>query len=470
MSDAEKTREQLQTELAELRQQRVREEAIERIRVEVLAMRSSEDLLQVVLVAFQEFRRLEKETVAGAFFFVDEAKGCILWYTAMENPRQYGVSWTSPNLREIDETTAIFALEVPITEDWAEDLERWREGKTWSVVRSAEENRAVMQQFFELMGFDRLPSIFEREGWGSTNVPFEYGWAGIHHRPNDPGHIIRTEGWTEALSLGYLRNLDFQRLEEQNRALEEALHQLRETQTQLVMQEKMASLGDLVSGVAHEINNPVGVVNSAADVAQRCAARIGDGEVAKPLALLKANLDAVLEAGGRIDTIVKSLKNFARLDEAEFQTVDLHEGIDSALTLLESQLGGRIIIARDYGEIQPIYCSPGQLNQVFMHLLRNAIAAIEGTGRITIRTCETADGVRVLIRDTGRGIPAEQLARIFDFDFRATDQRVKMGFGLSTDYRIIQDHQGEIKVESEMGEGTEVTIDLPMRAGDPGSV
>ena len=117
------------------------------------------------------------------------------------------------------------------------------------------------------------------------------------------------------------------------------------------------------------------------------------------------------------------------------------------LTLLKSQLGDRITTERNYGEIQPIYCSPGQLNQVFMHLLKNAIEAIEESGHISIRTCETEDEVCVLIRATGRGIPAEQLARISDFDFRATDERMKMGFGLATDYRIVQDHEGDINRE-----------------------
>ena len=166
----------------------------------------------------------------------------------------------------------------------------------------------------------------------------------------------------------------------------------------------------------------------------------------------------------RVGSIVGSLRDFARLDEAEFQVVGLHVGIDSALTLLQNRIGENITVVKKYGDIPPIYCSPGQLNQVFMHLLKNALQAIEERGEISVSTFEADDKVYVQISDTGVGIPPEQLERIFDFDFHATDLRVKMGLGLSTDYRI-QDHQGEIQIKSEVGKGTEVTISLPIESG-----
>ena len=143
-----------------------------------------------------------------------------------------------------------------------------------------------------------------------------------------------------------------------------------------------------------------------------------------------------------------------------------HAGIDSALTLLQNQTGENITVVKNYGDIRPIYCSPGHLNQVFMHLLKNAIEAIKGIGEIRISTFEDDDKVCVRISDTGVGIPPEQLERIFDFDFSATRSRVKMGLGLCTDYRIIQDHKGEIQIESEVGKGTGVTISLPNRESD----
>jgi len=185
MKDVEKTREQLQIELDQLRQQRAQEKAAERIRVEVLSMRSSDDLLKVAVMMFQELLRLGIKAPGCGFFFVDEDKGRILWYTALENPRQYGISWTSPDLKEIDETTTASTMEVPITDDWEEDLDHWREGKAWSVARSAEEDEAEMQPFHELMGFDRQLPFLGRGEWVITNMPFEYGWVGIRHRGTD---------------------------------------------------------------------------------------------------------------------------------------------------------------------------------------------------------------------------------------------------------------------------------------------
>ena len=262
--------------------------------------------------------------------------------------------------------------------------------------------------------------------------------------------------------------------EEQNRALEETLLLLRETQNRLFIQEKMASLGDLVAGVAHEMNTPLGAIGSMHDTLVRALEKLKqtletipdeykDNRTIQSVLEVVANANRVIASGTeRVSTVVASLRNFTRLDEAEFQTVDLHEGIDSALTLLKGQLGEKVAVVKNYGAIEPVYCAPGQLNQVFMHLLKNALQAIEETGQITISTSRTDDMVYVRITDTGVGIPPAQLERIFDFDFQAGDGRMKMGFGLSTDFKIIQDHGGEIQIESEVGTGTEVTVSLPV--------
>ena len=176
-----------------------------------------------------------------------------------------------------------------------------------------------------------------------------------------------------------------------------------------------------------------------------------------------ADANQVIGTGvDRVSEIVRSLRNFSRLDEAEFQRVDIHEGIESTLTLLGAEIGDDISVDREYADLELVYCAPRQLNQVMMHLLKNAIEAIEGPGTITIRTGQTDNRVSIHISDTGKGIPADQLERIFDFDFRATGERMKMGFGLATDYRIIQDHHGEIRIESEIGKGTQVTVSLPI--------
>ena len=267
-------------------------------------------------------------------------------------------------------------------------------------------------------------------------------------------------------------------LQEKNGQLEETLDELGETQNRLVMREKMASLGNLVAGVAHEVNNPIGAVNSAADVASRCIDRLmnslesnsgwkeleEDRPFQQAVSLLRENVRLIGTASERIVGIVRSLRNFARLDEAEFQQADLHEGLDSTLMLVHHELKDRVEVVKEYGEIPPIKCYPNQLNQVFMNLLVNAAHAIEGKGRITIQTWAENDHVRVQIADTGRGIEAQHLERIFDPGFTTKGVGVGTGLGLSICYSIVEKHGGEIAVESAPGEGTVFILKLPIRA------
>jgi len=251
----------------------------------------------------------------------------------------------------------------------------------------------------------------------------------------------------------------------------------KEMQNQLVLQEKMASLGSLVAGIAHEINSPVGALQCATDVVSRCVQRIesllGGGKPPADVAIdewcqkafkvLKENTELIAVAGGRIANIVRSLRDFARLDEAEYQRASLREGLESTLTLLESELTDRITVVKECHEIPDIFCFPGQLNQVFMSLLRNATEAIEGPGTIHIKSFTKDDFVYIQISDSGRGIAPEKLRRIFDFDFSETGSRVKMRTGLVTACRIVQSHRGEIKVESNLGEGSTFRISLPIQ-------
>ena len=265
-------------------------------------------------------------------------------------------------------------------------------------------------------------------------------------------------------------------LRRQNEDLERAMRELEETQEQLVMKEKMASLGGLVAGIAHEINNPIGVVIGSLDVSRRCVERIEriieqresieDLKVHRRfpdlLKMLKENTGVTVTASERVATIVKSLSTFAGLDRADYQRIDVHEGLDSCLTLLENELRGRITVEKAYGEIPEIACYPAQLNQIFINLLKNASQAIEGAGIIGIKTFAEKDRIHVEIADTGRGIPQDKLKTIFDFGFSASGSRVRMSSGLSSAYQIIQRHHGNITVESETGKGTTFSIVLPV--------
>ena len=261
-------------------------------------------------------------------------------------------------------------------------------------------------------------------------------------------------------------------IEAANKNLEHALVQLRSTQEQLLMKEKMASLGNLVAGVTHEINNPIGAVISSGDISRRCLDRlkqalsqpgnIDHDAVARTLHVLDDNIENTLKASERVATLVRSLKNFARLDEADFQTVDIHEGLDTALTLLGREISQGITIEKHYGDLPRIACYPGQLNQAFLSILRNAADAIEQSGTISLRTQLVDSAIEITIADTGRGIPRQKLERIFDIGFSSSGTRVKMGSGLSSSYSIIQRHDGEISIVSDVGKGTTVTIRLPL--------
>ncbi len=269
-------------------------------------------------------------------------------------------------------------------------------------------------------------------------------------------------------------------LTEKNQALQETLQQLQATQQELILQSKMASLGSLVAGVAHEVNNPLGAVNSAADVSTRCIDRLlklvessrnldelKGSEIFRQLVeMLKENHRITVTAGNRIAKIVRSLKNFARLDEAEFQKADLHEGLDSTLTLVHHELRNRAVVVKDYGNLPLVYCSPNQLNQVFMNLFINASQAIDGKGEIQIRTRACDGKVCIQIADTGKGILPQYLPKIFDPGFTTKGAGVGTGLGLSICYNIIQKHKGSLTVESEPGKGTEFTITLPVQPGN----
>lgn len=267
-----------------------------------------------------------------------------------------------------------------------------------------------------------------------------------------------------------------ERVRERTEELQRANRELRETQAQLLQSAKMAALGDLIAGVAHEINTPLGSIQANADIARRAARIVSEALEASPAREsspapnLTRALEALEEATSisraaidRIVGIVRSLRQFARLDEAEHKMADLHEGIDSTLTLLQHKLKDRIQIIRNYGDLPSMECYPGRLNQLFMNLLVNAIQAMDRGGTITITTRREGNVAILEFADTGCGIPSEALGRIFDPGFTTKGVGVGTGLGLSICYRIIQDHEGSIDVRSEPGKGSVFTVRLPIK-------
>jgi len=240
--------------------------------------------------------------------------------------------------------------------------------------------------------------------------------------------------------------------------------------SQLVQTEKMAALGLLVAGVAHEINTPMGAIHSNNDIMTRAVGKVRkllepapDKEVRRLLDILGEVCRNNEMATERIMKIVRSLKNFARLDEAERKKVNIHEGIESTLSLLRHQLKNRIRIVKCFGDIPEIECYPNELNQVFMNILVNAAQAIKHRGEITVKTWREGDRVKIAISDTGIGIPPENLSKVFDPGFTTKGVGLGTGLGLSICYKIIQDHRGTIEGESSK-QGTTFTISIPLNA------
>ncbi len=282
-------------------------------------------------------------------------------------------------------------------------------------------------------------------------------------------------------------------LESQNVELANRQRELERLQAQLVHTEKMASLGQLSAGIAHELNNPAGFVYGNMDLLQGYISELAKlfdayDTVALPedAALLVDSLKAQIgyerlmgdlnsiisdcrEGAQRICDVVKNLRLFSRLDEAELKRINIHEGIDSTIRLLSSYYStGHIVLRRDYTDLPPVNCYAGQLNQVWMNLLVNAAQAVSDQGEVTISTRRDGDSVAIAISDTGTGIPEDERSRIFDPFFTTKPIGEGTGLGLSISYGIVERHGGTIAVVSELGTGTTFTVRIPIRATESG--
>lgn len=239
--------------------------------------------------------------------------------------------------------------------------------------------------------------------------------------------------------------------------LKKALDELKETQLQLINSEKMASLGQLVAGVAHEINTPVASIKSNNSIISKLIPQIEQDDL-KEMFMQINSIDQ--EAIQRISNIVVSLKKFVRLDEAELQEANINKEIDLTLELIRHETKNRIEIEKRYGDIPPIKCYPNMLNQVFTNILVNACQAIAGAGKIIITTEYQNNSLIVKFKDNGSGIPKENLNKIFTVGYTTKGVGVGTGLGLAISQKIIDKHQGKIQVNSEVGKGTEFIITL----------
>jgi signal transduction histidine kinase len=270
--------------------------------------------------------------------------------------------------------------------------------------------------------------------------------------------------------------------------LEAAHAKLKEMSSQILQSEKLASIGQLAAGVAHEINNPIGFVNSnlgtlkiyvekmlIALSAYEKSEEEMSGETRESLIALKKkiNLDYIrediasllaesMDGMQRVKRIVQDLKDFSHVDETGMQLANLEQGLDSTLNVVWNELKYKAEVVKEYAGIPDVLCIPAQLNQVFMNLLINAGQAIEENGKITIRTGQDGDTVWVEVEDTGKGVKPEHLNRIFDPFFTTKPVGKGTGLGLSISFGIVQKHGGRIEVKSEEGHGAVFRVVLPL--------
>ena len=256
----------------------------------------------------------------------------------------------------------------------------------------------------------------------------------------------------------------------------EKTKQLIDSETQLAQAEKMAALGNLAAGLAHEINTPLGAISSNNEILESAFGQVREfveslssaeesaktARLAEVFTIIDDSIRTNRLACERLVQIVRNVRNFARLDEPVWKKADMHEGLESTLTLLHHEIKNRIRLVKEFGQIRQVDCFPNQLNQVFMNVLVNAAQSIDGKGEIRIKTWEENDTLRISISDTGRGMTPETKARIFDPGFTTKKPGLGTGLGLAICQKIIQNHNGRIEVESTPGSGSTFTIVLPI--------
>jgi len=283
-------------------------------------------------------------------------------------------------------------------------------------------------------------------------------------------------------------------LHKKNEELQKAYMEIQTTQLQLLQQEKMASVGQLAAGIAHEINTPLGFIAGNLTSLQRYSARMEEyissqenalkelidnpdarNEIVERMSALKKrlkldfilnDLDGIigesLDGANRVKGIVDDLKGFARLDESEDKDVSINDCMESALNLLRGTVDDRITLIKSYGTLPYLLCNPRLLNQAFMAIILNAFQAVSEGGEITLQTGSDGDRIFAVISDNGCGISADIIGRIFEPFFTTREVGKGTGLGLSVAYNIIKKHNGSIEVESRPGNGTTVTVSIPI--------
>ncbi|MBI2353747.1 MAG: PAS domain-containing protein [Deltaproteobacteria bacterium] len=388
--------------------------------------------------------------------------------------------------RACEELTGVPAAEVLGTDGhWKPFYDRERPGLADLVIDGRE---AEMDALYSVCSRSSLiPGGLQAEGW-YRNLGGRDRYLCFTAAP-----VRNSQGELVAAIETFQDTTEGKRAEEELRAERELVQhanaELKATQVQLLQREKMASIGQLAAGVAHEINNPIGFVSSNLSTLDKYVTKMFEyiacqeeklRSIARPEILRELEekkgglkLDYVmedarnliresLEGTDRVRKIVQDLKTFSRLDEAEFKRADINECLESTINIVWNEIKYKSILRKELGDLPPIKCYPQQLTQVFLNLLVNASHALDSQGEITLRSWSDAGFIHVSVADTGCGIPEETQRRIFEPFFTTKEVGKGTGLGLSISYDIVKKHNGDIKVQSTVGKGTTFTVRLPV--------
>lgn len=340
---------------------------------------------------------------------------------------------------------------------------------------------AAMDQLATVVPEDDYLPVLVLTGDGTSEAKEKALSHGAHDFLSKP--LNRNEVQLRVKNLLQTRYLHLQ-LKTQNVSLEQQVRErtelaeelgrinqkLRQTQAYLIHSEKMAGLGQLVAGIAHEINNPLAFVINNIFIVQEALDKLGaEGaglppETSSKVSKMQTRISDAYAGAARVKDLVSKLRTFSRLDEGTVKTINIHESIESVLLFLRHKMEGRIEVERDYGEVEMLTCLAGELNQVLMNIIANAIDAIDpsdGPGRITIATGQQNGHFVIRVRDTGKGIPEAIRNRIFEPFFTTKQIGQGTGLGLAISYGIMKAHQGSMEFSSKAGEGTEFILKIP---------
>ena len=431
------------------------ETAAERVRGAAMAMESPEDLRNVSGVLFTEMRALGIETPGIRIAFRDPRTGEWQGYLTQRNPKTYGLQWTSPEVFEFSDEVITFPSDV---DDNRDRLNSVRDDGQPVTRRVPFEPEFIVNFSRRRLGMSVEPSspqVAEWAGeWDGTEMPFDYGVLSFQEREHNPEHTTVVQELTEALNLGFVRFLDFQRLEDQNTALEEANE---------AIQEANRLKSEFLANMSHELRTPMNaIVGFSKIIHRKAAAQLDKRQV--------DNLERVLQSAEILMSLINDILDLSKIEagrlEVQPERFDLRDVLEGCVaTVRPLAKTGVTFRTRLSRQLDPVYSDPGRVRQIAINLLSNAAKFTEaGEIRVGLRTVGE-DRVAISVSDSGIGIPADKLEQIFE-EFRQVDGTTTRkyggtGLGLSISRKLAQMLGGDIEVDSVLGEGSTFTVTLP---------